>query len=276
MYDPFLRHKKVPIFKEKPRADVKTFNQILTFIYYICQSRGKTDEWDPENEVSLKCHGKPEGIEDTIIIYRRGDIVGLLFQLLNGVAHGHTDTRLDDHGGVVAAITKSNGATDVEAFVACHGEDTFTLVGPVGRDIGKLRMPAARDALGHARHEFRFVVGREERRELQDILLEHLVERRRLVEILHSQHLAEDRSTSPPGSSTATVLTAHHNQAVAFLLAVVHACQNIFLGDRLAGDQFGAHIAQCAIGGDIAVDQWFDGSQVGDDERWPARGDIHA
>lgn len=103
---PFLRHKST-YFQGKSRADVKTFNQILTFISYICQSRGKTDEWDPENEgFSLNDMQVPEGIEDTIIIYRRGDIVGLLFQFLNGVAHGHTDTRLDDHGGVVAAITK--------------------------------------------------------------------------------------------------------------------------------------------------------------------------
>ena len=50
----------------------------------------------------------------------------------------------------------------------------------------------------------------------------------------------------------------------------------MILGNGLAAHQLVTYIAQGAIGGDIAVDEVLDGSQIGDNDRWAPRGDIHS
>ena len=106
----------------------------------------------------------------------------------------------------------------------------------------------------HAAHQHRFVVGREKRRQLQDILLQHDVQGRSLVEVLHGQHPSEDAVDVALGVYHRHVLTAYHDETVALLPAVLHARHHILLRNRLAGDHLIAHIAQGAVGGDIAVD----------------------
>ena len=136
-------------------------------------------------------------------------------------------------------------------------------------------MPAARDALRHTGHQHGLVVGREEGRQLQDVLLEHDVERRGLVEVLYGEHLAEDAVDVAPGVNDCHILTAYDDKAVAPLLAVLHAGHHVVLGNGLARDHLVAHIAQRAVGGDVAVDEVLNSAQIVDDQRWTARGDIH-
>ena len=88
-------------------------------------------------------------MEDPVIIHRRGDIIGLLFQFLNGIAHGDADASLKNHRGVVASITKGDGLSGVKALMTCHREDALALVSPIGCDVCKLRMPSPRHALWH-------------------------------------------------------------------------------------------------------------------------------
>ena len=216
-----------------------------------------------------------ERIPYTVVIDRCGGIVGLLFQCIERIAHSHANTSRFDHGGVVAAIAEGHRAAGVEALVAGHRQDALALVGAVGGDVGKLRMPAARDALRHTRHQHRLVVGREEGRQLQDVLLEHDVERRGLVEVLYGEHLAEDAVDVTPGVNDCHVLTSHDDEAVAPLLAVLHAGHHVVLGNGLARDHLVAHIAQRAVGGDVAVDEVLNSAQIVDDERRTTRGNIH-
>ena len=117
-----------------------------------------------------------QGVEDAVVIDRGGDVVGLMLEGIDGIAHRDADACLKNHRGVVAAVAKGHHATGIETLVAGHRQDALALVGTVGGDVGKLRMPAARDALRHAGHQHGLVIGREEGRQLQDVLLEHDVE----------------------------------------------------------------------------------------------------
>ena len=83
-----------------------------------------------------------EGIKNAIIIDRGRDIVCLLLQGVNGVTHGNTNTCLQNHRGIVATIAKGHRSTGIKALMSGHGQNALTLVGTVGRDIRKLRMPA--------------------------------------------------------------------------------------------------------------------------------------
>ena len=47
------------------------------------------------------------------------------------------------------------------------------------------------------------------------------------------------------------------------------------MGNGLAAHHLVAHEAQGSVGGDVAVDKLVDGPQVGDNDRWAPRGNIH-
>ena len=93
--------------------------------------------------------------------------------------------------------------------------------------------------------------------------------------VLDSQHLTEDAIDVAPGINDRHVLTANDDEAVAFLLAVLHAGHHVVLGNGLTCDHLVAHIAQRAIGGDVTVDEVLNSAQIVDDQRWTACGDIH-
>ena len=216
-----------------------------------------------------------QGVEDAVVVDGGSDIVGLALEVVDGVAHRNADASLENHRGVVAAVAEGHRAAGVEALVAGHRQDALALVGTVGGDVRKLRMPAARDTLRHAGHQLRLVVGREEGRQLEDVLLEHDVERRGLVEVLHGEHLAEDAVDVAPGVDDGHVLPADDDEAVAPLATVVHAGHHVGLGNGLARNHLVAHIAQRAVGGDVAVDEMLYRGEIGDDDGRAARGDIH-
>ena len=109
---------------------------------------------------------------------------------------------------------------------------------------------------------------------MQDVLLEHDVERRVLVEILYSQHLAEDAVYVAFGVEYRHVLAPHNDEAITLCLAVLYARQHVFSDDGLGADQLVADIVQRTVGGDVAVDEVLDGSEVGNDNRRAACGDI--
>ena len=83
-----------------------------------------------------------QGVEDAIIVDGGRHVVSLLLQFIDGVAHGDADACLENHRGVVATIPECDGATGVETFMSRYGEDALALVGTIGRDIRKLRVPA--------------------------------------------------------------------------------------------------------------------------------------
>lgn len=84
-----------------------------------------------------------EGGADAVVVDGGGDVVGLLLEGVDGVAHGDADACGTDHGSVVATITESDGIGRIETCVGGHREETLTLVGFAGGDIGKFRMPAS-------------------------------------------------------------------------------------------------------------------------------------
>ena len=88
-----------------------------------------------------------QSVEDTVIVDRGGDVVGLALEVVNGIAHCHAYARLENHRGVIAAVAEGHRAIGVKALVTGHRQDSLALVGTVGGDVGKLRMPATRDAL---------------------------------------------------------------------------------------------------------------------------------
>ena len=84
-----------------------------------------------------------ECMENTVVINRGCNKIGLPLQVGNGIAHSDTDAGLKNHRGVVAAIIECYRPTGIKTLMTRYGENTFTLIGPIGRDIGKLRMPTA-------------------------------------------------------------------------------------------------------------------------------------
>ena len=215
-----------------------------------------------------------EGIEDAVLIDGSGDVVGLLFQRINGITHRNANACLQNHGGVVASVAKGDGVIGVKTFMTSHCLDALALVGPIGCNVGKLRMPTARDTLGHTSQQLGLVVGREEGRQLENILLQDFIQRRGLVEVLDSQHLPEYAVHIAFWVEHSYLLTAYDYQAVAFLLGIVHTSHNVLHGDGLTTNQVVAHIAQGSVGGDIAVYEVFDSTQVSEDNRRTARSNI--
>ena len=217
-----------------------------------------------------------QGVEDAVVIDGGSDIVGLALEVVDGIAHRDADARLENHRRVVAAVTEGHRTTDIKTLMAGHRQDALALVGAVGGDVGELRVPASRYALRHSRHQLRLVVGREEGRQLEDVLLEHNVERRGLIEVLYGEHLTEDAVDVALGVNDCHVLPADDDEAVAFLLAILYARHYVVFGDGLAGHNLMANKAQRAVGGDVTVNQVLDCPQIGDDDGRTARGDIHA
>ena len=142
-------------------------------------------------------------------------------------------------------------------------EDALALVGAVGGDVGELRMPSARHTLRHPHQQFLLIVRRDEGGQLEDILLEHLVQRRSLCEFVDSQHPMEDALDVARWVKHRHILPTNHNQAVTLCLRILHTSHHILLGDGLVTHQLVTHIAQSAVGGDIPVDEMFDGSAPG-------------
>ena len=84
-----------------------------------------------------------EGGEDAVVVDRGGDVISGLFEGVDGVAHGDADACGEDHGGVVAPVTESDGIGWVETSMSSHREEALALVGLAGGDIGEFRMPAS-------------------------------------------------------------------------------------------------------------------------------------
>ena len=76
-----------------------------------------------------------QGIENAVVIDGGGDVVGLMLEGVDGVAHRDANASLENHRGVVAAVAEGHCATGVKTLVAGHRQDAFALVGTVGGDI---------------------------------------------------------------------------------------------------------------------------------------------
>ena len=82
-----------------------------------------------------------EGIQDAVSIHSRGGIIGLLLQRLQGIPHGHADTRRTDHRRVVAAVAECHRELRVESFLIGNGEQSLAFIRLLGSDIRELRVP---------------------------------------------------------------------------------------------------------------------------------------
>ena len=84
-----------------------------------------------------------EGITYAVFVNRGGGIVGFLLQGVKGVSHCHADAGPADHRTVVATVAESDGVLGIKAQMPRHIQNTFTLVGTEGGDVGEGRMPTA-------------------------------------------------------------------------------------------------------------------------------------
>ena len=216
-----------------------------------------------------------EGVEDAVVVDGGGDVVGLLFEGVDGVAHGDADASGADHRGVVAAVAESDGKGGIETSVGGHGEETLTLVGLAGGDIGKFGMPASGGTVGDAGHECGFIVGSEKGRDLKDALLEHGFEGLGQMKVLDGQLLTEDAVDIALGIVDGHIELANDNQAVAAGHGIVGNETGRSSGNGVTGYRLGAHETEGAVGGDVAVDEVRDGTEVGNNDRRPARRNKH-
>lgn len=76
-----------------------------------------------------------QGIEDAVIVDGGGDVVGLLLEGIDGVAHSHADASQENHRRVIAAVAEGHRTTDIKTLVAGHRQDALALVGTVGRPV---------------------------------------------------------------------------------------------------------------------------------------------
>lgn len=83
-----------------------------------------------------------QGVAHTLIVDRRGDVVGDGLHHVDGVAHGHSNARFLNDGNVVSAIAKGHGVGHIEALVLTHGHHSLALVGIAVGDVGEGGMPA--------------------------------------------------------------------------------------------------------------------------------------
>ena len=93
-----------------------------------------------------------QGVQDSVIIDRCGNVIGVLFQFRGGIGHSYPYSGLQNHGKVIAAVTKGDGTCGVKTLVAGDSLNALALVCVAGGDIRELRMPAARYAVRHTLH----------------------------------------------------------------------------------------------------------------------------
>ena len=82
-----------------------------------------------------------EGIQDAVIIHTCGGIIGLLLQRLQGIPHGHADTRRTNHRRVVATIAECHRELRVESFLIGNGEQCLALIRLLGSDVRERQVP---------------------------------------------------------------------------------------------------------------------------------------
>lgn len=58
-----------------------------------------------------------EGVVDAVVIHVGGDVVGMGFDNIGGIAHSDAEGSMAEHGDVVASITNANGFGKVDAIV---------------------------------------------------------------------------------------------------------------------------------------------------------------
>ena len=91
-----------------------------------------------------------------------------------------------------------------------------------------------------------------------------------------SQCLSEDTVHVAVWIEHGYILSSHHYESIAFLPTVVDARQHVPFINGQAAHQLVTHEAEGAIGGDVAVDEMLNGSEVSDNNRRAARSDVHS
>ena len=211
-----------------------------------------------------------ERVQHTVIVYRRRYVVALGLHLIGGVAHHHPYAGLAQYGNVVAAVAEGHGVGDAYAEIRRHGLKAAPLVGATGRDVHEVGIPPRGSATAQKRHHGILLLLVEERRELQNVIAQHLFLRRHPHVIVGAQQVLHDilhllgierRYLVPPHDDTPRVLLAAH------------------VGDGLdIGRSYGvqthrvvADEAVAAIGGHVAVDEMAYTTKVVDEQDRAAR-----
>ena len=87
-------------------------------------------------------------LADTVFFNGRGHIIGHSLQRPVGIAHGHSDSGFPDDGDIVASVSESHGFFTLQSLPGHDSPKPLPLVGIPGRNVGKVRIPASRTALG--------------------------------------------------------------------------------------------------------------------------------
>ncbi len=72
-----------------------------------------------------------QGVQDAVVIDGGGDVVGLVFQRIDGITHRNADACLANHGSIVASVAKGYGVAGVEAIVTAIARMPFPLSAPL-------------------------------------------------------------------------------------------------------------------------------------------------
>lgn len=112
-----------------------------------------------------------QGLGDALLINIRRHIVGGGFGVVTGIAHGHADTGIFQHGDVVSAVTKGDGFVPGPAKMLQHRGQAVGLAAALGQDIGKIGAPPHGQAAGAAAEKLFLIVIGQKGAELVDGVL---------------------------------------------------------------------------------------------------------
>lgn len=77
----------------------------------------------------------PQGVHDTIVIYRVGHVIRHLFHLVVSVTHGYPDPGVAKHGHIVASIAKGHRLGERDPVMLDDLIDPYRLTAPPRHDI---------------------------------------------------------------------------------------------------------------------------------------------
>ena len=83
-----------------------------------------------------------QGGEDTVLIHRAGDIVGLLLDGVVSGAHGHPDPGVAEHGKIVLSVTKGHGLLQGDMEIVQDGVHAEVLAAGGGDYVQETGVPA--------------------------------------------------------------------------------------------------------------------------------------
>ena len=114
-------------------------------------------------------------------------------------------------------------------------------------------MPSARYTVRHAPEHLLFIISIKECGQLQDILVEQILKRRRVIELLYIQILTEYAVYAAGRVQHRHLVAAYYNQTVSLVLRILYARHHILLRYRPITHNFTADVTERAVYGNVSV-----------------------